>query len=478
MRNALQLLLAVIFLHTWCVCTEAADRPNIVFIYCDDLAPWAVGASGDTQTRTPNLDRFFKEGAYLKNAMTTTPVCSPSRAGMMVSRYGTELGIYDWINPKVEPNHGLDPATITWPEVLAKAGYTNGLFGKWHLGELDKFHPTKNGYHHFMGFLGGGNSPLDPTLEVDGTKKKIPGFVSALITDDALTFIREHRAGPFLVSLHFREPHAPYAPVAEEDSAPFKDLDPAVPNPDFPDLDVERVKKLTREYLASVTSVDRHVGRLLSLLDELQLRDKTIVIFSSDHGYNVGHHGVLHKGNGAWITNRVKSLPQGSKERLRPNMYDNSLRVPTAVRWPGAIKPGTTLTQVISNLDWYPTILAMAGAELPQGETIRGRNFLPLLKGESFDWDNEFYAQYNQQHNTKTYMRALRTPEWKLIRDFLNAGKDELYHLAVDPDETKNLIDSSDSKILQARQALNARLLERMKLVQDPVLPVATAAGN
>jgi choline-sulfatase len=478
MRTILRLILAAVWLHALCAGADAAGRPNIVFIYCDDLAPWAVGASGYSQTRTPNLDRLFKEGAYLKNAMTTTPVCSPSRAGMMASRYGTELGIFDWINNNVEPNLGLDPATVIWPEVLAKAGYTNGLFGKWHLGELEKYHPTKNGYHHFMGFLGGGNAPLDPTLEVNGQKEKVPGFISALITDDAMKFVREHRAGPFLVSLHFREPHAPYAPVAEEDSAPFKDLDPAIPNPEFPDLDVERVKKLTREYLASVTSVDRHVGRLLALLDELQLRDNTVVIFSSDHGYNVGHNGVLHKGNGVWITNRARALPAASKERLRPNMYDNSLRVPTAVRWPGVIRPETTLTQVISNLDWYPTVLAMAGAELPQGETIRGRNFLPLLKGETVAWDNEFYAQYNQQHNTKTYMRALRTPEWKLVRDFLNAGKDELYHLAVDPDETTNLIESTESEAVQARQALHARLLERMKSIKDPVLPVATAAGN
>src|SRR5689334_2864994 len=172
MPTVLRILLTAVLLHAWCTWAEAANRPNVVFIYCDDLAPWAVGASGDTQTRTPNLDRLFKEGAYLKNAMTVTPVCSPSRAGMMASRYGTELGIFDWINNSVEPNLGLDPTTVIWPEVLAKAGYTNGLFGKWHLGELDKFHPTKNGYHHFVGFLGGGTSPLDPTLEVNGKKEK------------------------------------------------------------------------------------------------------------------------------------------------------------------------------------------------------------------------------------------------------------------------------------------------------------------
>ncbi len=111
-----------------------AERPNIVFVYTDDQAPWAVGISGNSQIRTPHMDRLFREGAYLVNAFTTTPVCSPSRAGLMTSRYGSELGITEWINPRREPELGLDPATRTFPEVLAENGYINGLVGKWHLG--------------------------------------------------------------------------------------------------------------------------------------------------------------------------------------------------------------------------------------------------------------------------------------------------------------------------------------------------------
>ena len=141
-----------VLLFVWAVlCVSpliAAELPNILFIFTDDQAPWALGLSGYPHAKTPHMDRLFREGAYLVNAFTTKPVCSPSRAGLMASRYGTELVITDWINPRNEPHHGLDPKTVSWPRLLAKAGYRTGLIGKWHLGTLDKYHPTKFGYQY------------------------------------------------------------------------------------------------------------------------------------------------------------------------------------------------------------------------------------------------------------------------------------------------------------------------------------------
>ena len=162
--------------------------PNILFIFTDDQAPWALGLSGHPHAKTPHMDRLFREGAYLVNAFTTTPVCSPSRASLMASRYGTELGITDWINPRNEPKHGLDPKTVTWPKLLSDAGYRTGLIGKWHLGTLDKFHPTKFGFQYFMGFRSGGSTPSDPTLEVNGKQKKLKGLLPDILTDVAIKF--------------------------------------------------------------------------------------------------------------------------------------------------------------------------------------------------------------------------------------------------------------------------------------------------
>lgn len=450
---------------------RSAERPNFVFILTDDQAPWTTGVSGNAQARTPHLDRLFREGAYLVNYFTPTPVCSPARASLMTSRYGSELGITDWINPKVEPDVGLDPATVTWPEVLAAAGYTCGLVGKWHLGDLDRFHPTKTGFGYFMGFRGGGTVLTNPTLERDGQPTRFEGFTVDILTDHALEFIRTHKGRPFVLCLHYRDPHAPWLPLPEEDWAPFKDLDPHIPNPDYPKLDVPKVKQKMREYLGSVASMDRNVGRVLRLLEDLDLARNTVVIFTSDNGYNMGHNGIWHKGNGHWILTDPPPGTPNVPRWQRPNMYDHSLRLPTAVRWPGRIKPGTVITQTVTHLDCYPTILAMAGLPLPEGVTIRGRNVLPLLEGgASGDWDNDLYAEYSTHHQSRTHMRMYRTPQWKLVRDFLNPERHELYNLQKDPAETTNLIRDPSPEVQQIIERLHAKILAKMREVNDPVL--------
>jgi uncharacterized sulfatase len=452
--------------------TSTNAKPNIVFIYTDDQAPFAVNAAGDSRFSTPNIDRIFKEGAHLKNSFVTTPVCSPSRVGLISSRYGTEMGITDWINDRKDPQLGLDPATPTWPKLLADAGYRTGLFGKWHLGVQDKYHPTNFGYHEFMGMRSGGCPPKNPTLElVDGTVNKLSGFTCDLLTDEALRFVRENRERPFLVSLHFRAPHSAWLPVRDEDWEPFKDLDPEIPNPDYPNLDVALIKKRTREYLAAVKSVDRNVGRVLALLEELRLDDNTIVIFTSDHGYNLGEHGVWYKGNA--IRALTKNPPQkwdNIPAGRRPNLWDTSLRVPTAVRWLGVTKAGQVIDRTVSNLDWFATLLAMAGVSAPADATIHGRDITPLLRGDKTDWDDDLYAEYSMHQGATTHMRAWRTPRWKLMRDFANKGRIELYDLQADPDEMTNLASSDDPKHVAIRQELEAKILSKMKSLNDLAL--------
>lgn len=448
----------------------AAERPNILFLFTDDQAPWALGLSEYPHAKTPHMDRLFQEGAYLVNAFTVTPVCSPSRASLISSRYGTEVGITDWIHPRNEAEHGLDPATVTWPDLLAESGYRTGLIGKWHLGTLDKFHPTQFGYQYFMGFRSGGSTPNNPVLEVKGKEQKLKGLLPDILTDDAIRFIQQDSDKPFMLSLHYRAPHARWLPVAPEDWAPFENLDPTLPHPDYPNLDVARVKKMTREYLASVASVDRNVGRLLKELKKLKLEKNTVVIFSSDHGYNMGHNGIWHKGNGHWVVKPLPPATENIPKGQRPNMFDHSIRIPTAVRWPGVIKPGSKITQSLSNLDWFPTLLAMAGVELPDDLTIRGRNFLPLLKGESVPWNNDFYAQYSTHHQSRTHMRMLRTPKWKLMMDFNDSNRNELYNLQADPEERENLIESKDPKVQRIRALLGQKLRARMEEIEDPAM--------
>jgi len=142
------------------------EKWNVVSIVTDDQGAWALGCYGNKECRTPNMDRLAREGARFLNAFTPTPVCSPSRASMLCSLYGTQVGITDWIAPQeADAGMGLAPDVLTWPKILHQQGYRTALIGKWHLGTQPRFHPTKNGFDHFFGFLGGGNQPMDPVLE-------------------------------------------------------------------------------------------------------------------------------------------------------------------------------------------------------------------------------------------------------------------------------------------------------------------------
>ncbi|MGI8783182.1 MAG: sulfatase family protein [Acidobacteriota bacterium] len=436
-------------------------RYNLISIVTDDQANWSMGVYGNRDSRTPNMDRLAREGALFTNAFTVTPVCSPSRASFLTGRYGTQLGITDWITPQeARDGLGLPIGATTWPEVLQRHGYVTGLIGKWHLGELPQFHPTRRGYHHFLGFLDGGNEPMNPTLEVSGKKERLTGSLPDILTDDAMKFVEANRQKPFALSLHFRAPHLPYGPVPEEDSAPFKNLDPTIQK--FKGNDDQQVQRLTREYYASVHSVDRNVGRLLAHLDKLGLAEKTIIVFTSDHGYNIGHHGLHTKGNAWWMAGGVTG-PR------RPNMFENSIRIPLLVRWPGVVKPGTVIHEVVGNLDTFATVLGMLGLPLPPNANQEGADFSPLLRGQKIaGWRDTFFAQFDVHHTGLAFMRMIRTADWKLVRHHFTDFLDELYDLKNDPGETKNLY--NDPKYREVREQLQQRLTTWQQSINDPLL--------
>lgn len=254
-------LLAVSWLFGGSESVAAPPRPNLIAIVTDDQGQWAVGAYGNREIRTPNMDRIGREEALFANAFVGTPVCSPSRATYMTGRWPTELGITDWIAP-LESDRGMGLKGTTWPKILQENGYQTALIGKWHLGTQPQFHPTKMGFHHFMGFLEGGNKPMDAVLEIDGTPTQAKGPLPDVLTSDAIEFIKANREKPFAVCLHFRAPHLPYGPVPKEDSDQYQALDPTVPK--FPGADIAELKTSTKAYYASVSSVDRNVGRLLA----------------------------------------------------------------------------------------------------------------------------------------------------------------------------------------------------------------------
>lgn len=444
------------------------EKWNIISVVTDDQGAWALGCYGNKECRTPNMDRLAREGVRFLNAFTPTPVCSPSRASMLCSRYGTQVGITDWIAPQeADAGTGLPPDVPTWPKVLHQHGYRTALIGKWHLGTQPRFHPTANGFDHFFGFLGGGNQPMDPVLEREGKTAKINGPLPDLLTDDALQFVETNKGQPFALLLHFRAPHLPYGPVPAVDSTPFKDLDPSIPS--APGIVPKQVKDWTREYYASIHSVDRNLGRLLAKLDDLDLTKKTIVIFTSDHGYNIGHHVLHTKGNGWWIAGGVN----GPK---RPNMWDTSIRVPLLVRWPSVVKPGAEIAHMVTNLDTPPSILGMLNLALPPEAKWQGQDFSPLLRGRNIAWRDTLYGQYDLHNSGLAYMRMIRTGQWKLVRHHHANFLDELYNLENDPGEVRNLYNAAQHAAV--REQLQQRLTAWQKSIDDPLLREPQAGGK
>lgn len=469
----------------WCGLSLALAAPrqerfNLVFVLTDDQARWGVGAYGNPDVRTPHMDRLAGDGARFLNAFTATPVCSPSRATFLTGLYGTQVGITDWIAPiGSDVGVGLPESAITWPEVLQRHGYATMLLGKWHLGEAPRFHPTRHGFDRFFGFLRGGNRPIDPVLEVNAEERQVKGSLPDLLVDQANRFLEENRDNPFALLLHFRAPHRPYSPVPEEDSAQVRALDPTVPQ--SPGLDVSVTKTWLREYYASIHSIDRNLGRLLDRLDSLDLATKTIVVFTSDHGYMIGHHGLHGKGNAYWML--------GDEERpMRPNMFEESIRIPLIIRWPGQVRPGLQVEETVSNVDIFPSILTMLGVETPAQAKRQGMDFTPLLKDEKVAWRTDLFGQYDLHNNGLAFMRMIRTPRWKFVRHYYSNYEDELYDLEADPGETRNLYREHlarvsrepgyrDVALSEVVKDLQQRLTAWQRSIDDPLLRSAASPG-
>jgi choline-sulfatase len=212
--------------------------------------------------------------------------------------------------------------------------------------------------------------------------------------------------------------------------------------------------------------VDRNVGRVLQFLDRLQLAARTIVIFTSDHGYNLGEHGVWYKGNA--IRALTENLPQKWEQfRLAVGLTCGIRPYGRAVA--RCCHAWCEVAQTVSNLDWFPTVLAMAGVVVSPQVVIRGRDMTPLLRGQAVPWNNDLYMEYSMHHGAKTHMWSYRMPRWKAVRDFANPGHAEFYDLVNDPDETINLVASNDPGYRQIWEELDNKILQQMKTLNDPV---------
>jgi len=350
--------------------TRAAEpvkprQPNIVFILADDLGYTDLACYGSKYYETPNLDRLAAQGLKFTSGYTCGPNCQPTRAALMSGQYGPRTGVYtvgsidrfDWSSRPLRPVDNvvqlpLDRTTIA--QVLKSAGYATAMFGKWHLGEQDKYHPGKRGFSEAVVSMGKHfDFVTNPKLEVPRDK-----YLADYLTDRGCDFIRKHKDEPFFLYLPHFGVHSPHQ-AKKELIAKFKDRAAAGGHHD-------------PTYAAMIASVDESVGRIVALLDELKLAENTLVIFSSDNGGVGGYvrEGLKKAGD---VTDNAPL--RGGKGML----YEGGIRVPWIVRWSGQIAPGGVREQPINSVDLFPTLLELSGTKAPEKQPLDGVSWAGLL---------------------------------------------------------------------------------------------------
>lgn len=439
-------------------------RPNILYIMADDHAAHAISAYGSRINQTPNIDRLAREGVRFNHCYAVNSICTPSRATVLTGKYSHING--------VKVFNRFDGSQPTVAKYLQAAGYYTGMIGKWHL-ESD---PT--GFDKWI-ILPGQGVYRNPAFLEPGGKRVIHGYVTDIITDLSIDFLKNRpRDKPFFLMCHHKAPHRPWQP--DEKNAKLyaaKDIpEPATLRDDYStrtdaahettmtvarhltrsDLKMDppaglegdallkwKYQRYMQDYLACVASVDDNVGRLLDFLEKAGLRDNTIVIYTSDQGFFLGDHG--------WYDKRF--------------MYEESIKMPFLVRWPGVTKAGAVQDALAINPDFAPTFMEAAG--LPVPEDMQGKSLVALMGGDRpAGWRKSFYYRYYHDpgdHNTRAHY-GVRTGTHKLIY-FWKKDQWELYDLEKDPSELKNIYGDPGSKDLVA--TLKTELYRLKKELKD-----------
>jgi arylsulfatase A-like enzyme len=487
------LLLATLSLHA-----APTTRPNILFVMSDDHAYQGISAYGFGLNQTPNIDKLASEGVRLDRCLTTYSLCGPARACLLTGKYSHLNGFYNNYNSR------FDGSQVTYPKLLRAAGYQTAIVGKWHL-ESD---PT--GFD-FWEILPGQGIYYNPPMIRMGQRVKKQGYVTDIITNDALDWLKNQRDPnkPFLLLVHHKAPHRPWQPALahlmdydgvkfpepptlfddysgrgkaehvqdmmiaktmnDEDLKfkEFKEMDAEQKkewdayyqprnaefrksNPQGADLVRWKYQRYLHDYFATIASIDDSMKALMDYLKEAGLDKNTLVIYTSDQGFFLGEHGWFDK---RWI-------------------FEQSLRTPMIVRWPGVIKPGSTNDDITSNLDVAETFLDAAGAPIPS--EMQGRSMVPVLKGQTPpDWRKSFYYHYYEHpavHNVAKQYGVI-TDQYKLVHFYEpEFNYWELFDLKKDPLELKSVYDDRNYTEVQKQLHVELdRLRKELKVPeQDP----------
>ena len=430
----------------------AADKPNFVFFLIDDMGRADIGAYGSKFHETPNIDKIAADGMKFMNGYSACTVCSPSRAAIITGQYPGRLHLTDWIAghnkgvPKLKiPDWKMymDHSLTTMPEALKEAGYNTAFIGKWHLMPYKDPKIFKKHFPEDHGFdvnIGGrewgqpkGRGKFFFPFDMPNVEGKKGDYLTDVLTDKAVEYINKQSADkPFLLYFSYYVLHGPL--MTKKDYLKKYETK----------LAGAKYVQNRPVYAGMAQSMDESVGRVLKAIKDKGFEDNTVVIFTADNG------GVVNSSSGGL---------RGAKALS----YEGGTRVATLVKWPGVVKAGSTSDVPVIGMDFYPTMLSMAGLALRPKDHIDGMDITPALKGGNIKRDS-LYWHYPHYHKTKPY-GAIRYKNYKLI-EFFEDGNLELYDLKNDEAETKNLATAQPEKAQQLlkklkdwRKSVNAQMM-------------------
>lgn len=429
-----------------------------------------LGCYGNDEIYSPNLDRFAKQGIQFENAFCVNGMCSPCRASVLTGLMPSQHGIHTWLDDRImdqwPANWNAIGEFATLPEILRENGYETALIGKYHLGDPSS---AQNGFDHWVTFpLGHTRSFWNNSVIENGKSYKYPGHTVDYFTDQAVDYVRGHDRSskrPFFLFLTYNAPYGHWPSIEGKPRNRFADLYEqcemkSIPREGVSEQAIERFllrryatgggidysahlrmpNDLTtlRNFFSQMSMVDDGVGRVLEAVKLQGLDEDTLVIYSCDHGFSLGHNGYWGHGQATWPANAHRA----------------SFHIPLLIRHTGQIAEQQKSEKMISQIDLFDTILAYAGISESMGNgNSPARDFTPLLQGEALEWQDEVFIEQEE-------LRAIRTPQWVYMKRFKKSEaypfEDELYDLVRDPEEKNNVV--ADEVYLGVAQTLSARI--------------------
>lgn len=465
---------------------QQKPKPNVIFILLDDFGYSDLGCYGSKFYESPNIDNLARQGVRFTDAYAACPVSSPTRASIMTGRYPVKTGITDWIPGRQATNSGsatdkliarpftlnLALGEVTIAEILRQNGYKTMISGKWHLGEDSLYWPENQGFDINMGGFSKGspvrNSKANGYFSPYGNPRLKDGpageYLTDRSTDEAIRFIAENRNNPFFLYLPYYAVHNPMQAKEEHirkftEKAALTGLGKAEAftrdkdwiRPGMSDNFKERIIQSNPVYAAMIWSVDENIGRLLAKLDELNIADNTIIIFTSDNG-------GLATSEGSPTCNAPLRAGKGW-------LYEGGIRVPLIIRYPGKAKPGTVIHTPVSSIDYLPTIAEMTGTDT--GKALSdGVSFVSLFKKDKMKERPLFWHYPHYSNQGVEPGSAIRLGKYKLIDNF-ERERQELYDLEADLSETNDISGANPGKTKELYDLLKKWREENNAIMMD-----------